>query len=131
MSRRTNQYVQETQTIYFAHAQATGDVAAAPFWIAPWPCQVVGVKYYNATGLATHADNWFNIKIQNDSAICAKWNTDTGVEGTIAAATPVDFTLGTTTDPVLAEDDVLSVVLTEGGTATLPAGWGFVEVVKI
>ncbi len=131
VTRRTNQYLQEDSFVAFTHAQVTADTAAAHFWTAPYACKVSGVKYENPTGLATDATHFFVIKIQNASAVCALWSTDTGQEGTLSAATAVSMTLGASADCVLAAGDTLSVVLTEGGTATLPAGFGHVQITRI
>jgi len=84
--------------------------------------RIKAVDYYNATGLATHADNWFVIAVQNAAGtkVLADWSTDTGEEGTIAAATYVSLTLGA--DVIVTPGEEVVLQLTEGGTATLPAG---------
>ena len=77
--------------------------------------------YYNATGLAAHAANFFNIKVQDATpTVYANWSTETGQEGTITAATPARLTLGS--DVAIPPSSLLSIMYDEDGTATLPAG---------
>ena len=80
------------------------------------------VVYYNATGLAADAANYFNIKVQHGGGptVVANWSTETGQEGTIAADTPVRLTLGS--NVIIPPDTRVNLFLDETGTATLPAG---------
>ena len=77
--------------------------------------------YYNATGLAAHAANFFNLKIQDQTpTVYANWSTETGQEGTITADTPARMTLGS--DVAIPPNSLVDLMLDEDGTATLPAG---------
>lgn len=82
-------------------------------------------KYVNPTGLVGDITNAFAGTVQNAATVMATlFNTDTDAGGaTLAADTFVDGTLSATAaDRWLDADEVLSLVLTETGTATLPAG---------
>jgi hypothetical protein len=121
-------------SVPFSNASVTATTAAAYIWSCPagqkWI--VKGVQYHNVTGLATHADNWFVLSIQNGATVCADWSTDTGEEGSIAAATTVEFTNAATADDRIVDSgETLTLVLTEGGTATLPAGSGHVVLERV
>jgi hypothetical protein len=106
------------------HAEVTATTTGEPIFIVPAGRYFVldSAIGYNATGLATHADNWFVVQINKASDIAAKWSTDTGVEGTITAATAFLLVNGTLAKRTFAPGDAVNLVLTEGGTATLPAG---------
>ena len=91
------------------------------------------VQYVNPTGLAGHGTNFAHISLFKDSTEMYRWNTDsndatgsiagTASEGTIAAATFVDLTASPTDAALVAEaTDVLSIVINESGTTTVPAG---------
>ena len=84
------------------------------------------VEYVNVTGLAEHADNHFDIAIELGGTVAANWSTDDVDEGTIAADTFVDLTLSATDANLVADASAavvaVNLVLTETGTATLPAG---------
>lgn len=81
------------------------------------------VKYINPTGLAADAANTFLLQLKQGSVVIAEWDTTTGQEGTIAAATYVDLVMSATdADKIVENGEALTLVLTETGTATLPAG---------
>lgn len=85
--------------------------------------RIENVQYHNITGLAADASNTFNIALKQGSVVVADWDTTTGQEGTIAADTHVSLVKSSTAaDLIIEADEVLSLVLTETGTATLPAG---------
>lgn len=85
--------------------------------------RVVQGRYYNATGLAEDVTNFFNIKVLLGAVIAANWSTETGQEGTIAAATTVTLSAPSDiSDAAAVGGTVLSVLYDETGTATLPAG---------
>lgn len=87
------------------------------------------VLYHNVTGLAADNANTFKCELMNDAVLVGEvFNTD-GDDDPVGAAIPADeFVEVTSFDaPVLAAGDVLSVVFTEEGTATLPAGRLIVE----
>ena len=106
------------------HAQVTA-TASAKFWKNKTGRQlkVTSVQYLNVTGLAQDAANTFNISLRQGSVVVADWDTTTGQEGTITADTHMNLTLSATAaDLIIEPNEVLSLVLTETGTATLPAG---------
>lgn len=80
------------------------------------------LRYYNATGLAAHASDFFAITVEDAAGtkVYGTWSTEDGEEGTIAAGAYVDLVLGD--DLVVAPDEEVVLQLTETGTATLPAG---------
>lgn len=78
--------------------------------------------YHNETGLVADVTNFMDIQLVETAVVMANWSTETGQEGTIAADTHVDLTLGTLANRTLAADEVLSVFFEEGGAVTLPAG---------
>ena len=85
--------------------------------------KITSVQYLNVTGLAVDASNSFKIALNQGSVEVAKWSTATGAEGTVTADTHMNLTLSSTAaDLIIEPNEVLSVVLTETGTATLPAG---------
>jgi len=92
--------------------------------------RVDSVRYINPTGLTGDAANAFTGVLKNGATVVATiFNTETDNGGaTLTADTFVDGTLSATdANRVLAADDVLSLVATEVGTATLPAGRVVVE----
>jgi hypothetical protein len=84
------------------------------------------VDYINPTGLVADNTNAFRGEIKNGSTlVCALFNTDgddVPAGASLAADTFVTGTNGTAANRTLAKDDVLSLVFTEDGAATLPAG---------
>jgi hypothetical protein len=115
---------QESQTFYFDHAQVTETTTLKLIKLSNrYPFRIDTVYYLNPTGLATHVDDWFVIALKNGSTVISDWSTDTGEEGTIAADTFVTLTNSVTdADLVVAAAGTLTLLLTEGGSATLPAG---------
>jgi hypothetical protein len=104
------------------HAQATADTTQylvetpADHWFI-----LEEAVYYNATGLAQDATNFFNIKVQDQTpTVYANWSTETGKEGTITADTPVRMVLGASV--AIPPNSLVDLMLDEDGTATLPAG---------
>ena len=88
------------------------------------------VWYCNPTGLAGAAGNAFKGEVKNGSTVInTMFNTDTGAGGASLAADTPGFGTNSATDAslVLAAGDVLTLVFTETGTATLPAGSLFIE----
>lgn len=83
-------------------------------------------SYINVTGLAGHATDAFAGTVQNASTVVATlFNTDTGDAGgaSLTANTFVEGVLSATdASRVFVAGDIVSLVLTEDGTATLPAG---------
>lgn len=79
-------------------------------------------SYYNATGLVADVTNFMDIQLVETAVVMANWSTETGQEGTIAAAGFVDLTLGTVANRTLAAGEKLSIFFEEGGAVTLPVG---------
>lgn len=85
--------------------------------------KITGAKYLNVTGLAQDASNSFKIGLNQGAVEIAKWNTATGQDGTITADTHMTMVLSSTAADLIVEpDEILSLVFTETGTASLPAG---------
>jgi len=104
-----------------SHIQVTADTTQYFFETpAEHGLIVTEVVYYNATGLAEDAANFFDIQIKHGTTVVANWSTETGQEGTIAADTPVRLTNGS--NLVIPPDTRVNLVLDETNTATLPAG---------
>jgi hypothetical protein len=104
-----------------AHAQATSDTTQ---FLMETPADKFFILdeavYYNATGLAADAANYFDIQLKHGTTVLANWSTETGEEGSIASDTPVRLTNGS--DLVVPPDTRLNLFLDETGTATLPIG---------
>ena len=120
--RRENLYLQERGVLNHAHAQLTATATELAFK----PIRdflVERILYVNETGLVQDAVNFFKLEAKNGVVSVAEWSTEIGAEGTIAASTFVTLTPSIAAGALhLAADDVLSLVFTEDGTATLPAG---------
>jgi hypothetical protein len=127
MKRDGGQYQTERFSLGpFTHAQVT-ETTSAKLFDASRPMQIDRVMYLNPTGLADHADNWFKVELQKGtSTVIATWHTDTGADEDIPADTPFDLNLVAAASK-LAVGDVVKLVLTEGGAATLPAGHVVIE----
>jgi hypothetical protein len=108
-------------SMFYEHGSLTADTTVKLF-AAVSEFLLESARYINPTGLAADAANYFNIKLVETAVVMANWSTETGQEGTIAADTFVDLTLGTAADRTLAADEELSIFFDETGTATLPAG---------
>ena len=110
----------------FDHA-ALSATTTTKLWQCPAGRQFVleRASYINPTGLVGDGTNAFMGEVKNGSTVMATlFNTDTGDAGgaSLAVDTFVEGTLGTGAEVWLDAADVLSVVFTEDGTATLPAG---------
>lgn len=126
MTRRPNQYVQEPYSFSFDHPSLTATTAykadkAAFSWV------IDSITYINPTGLAAHAADNFKCTITKTGAVslisAVLFDTDADDGASLAADTHVAGAMsavaGATT---LAADDIITITLTEEGTATLPAG---------
>lgn len=117
---------QEVITLSQAHAQVTATTGPTKFWKNKTGRQlkVTSVQYLNPTGLAQDASNTFDIALKQGSVVVAHWDTTTTTgQGTITADTHMNMVLSSTpADLIIEPDEVLSLLLTETGTATLPAG---------
>ncbi len=123
MARRDNQFLREKVVFLFPHASTTATVTHKIFK-AKRAFIVDAIRYINPTGLAGDGTNAFAGDVKNGSTVVATvFNTDTGDAGgaSLAADTFVDGVIDAAA-ATLAAGDILSLVLTEDGTATLPAG---------
>ena len=130
MARRP-EISEERLTFTVTHGSTTAD-ATDKFWIVPAgrSFRVDSAKYINPTGLARDDSNFFEVAVKKGSTTMASLNTGpvAGAGAAIAADTFTALTLSATeANQVAAADDVLSLVLDETGTATLPAGRIVVE----
>lgn len=108
-------------TVVINHAEVTGDTTTTEWFTHPSKTFILeSAKYYNATGLAGHASNYFNVAIKVGSTVLANWSTSTAAESTIAADTWVTMTLGAALEVAAGSSVVL--LLDETGTSDLPAG---------
>lgn len=127
IGRIPNNKYEERMVITFDHA-ALSDTTTTKLWKCPAGKSFVvdRVSYINPTGLAADGTNAFMGEVKNGSTVMATlFNTDSGdADGAaLAADTFVEGTLSATAaDLWLDATEVLSVVFTEDGTATLPAG---------
>lgn len=86
--------------------------------------------YINVTGLAEDTANNFAIQLKNGATVVANIaNTDSDLDPDVGASIAANtFVEGVPTSTnVLAAADELSLVFTETGTATLPAGRIYIE----
>lgn len=127
MTRRPNDVEAERLSLLKEHAELTATTTIKLYKVpAGRTFRLDSVQYNNVTGLAGHATDAFAGTVQNGATVAATlFNTDTGDAGgaSLAADTPAFGTLSATSaSRVFAAGDVVSLVLTEDGTATLPAG---------
>lgn len=129
--KRPNEHLQERMTTSYAHAALTA-TTTDKFFKVTRRARVVSAVYFNKTGLAADASNYFAVQIKNGSTVCASWSTQTSAQGALVADTPTTVPLSATdSNLVLAAGDVLSFAATETGTATLPAGHITVELLYL
>lgn len=131
MSRRhENPGYEERVTLGpFPHAQVTA-TTTVKLWKCPTGRDFIvdRVLYMNVTGLAEDATNVFAGTLQNDATVIATlFDTDSdgaGADNSLAADTFVEGTVSATVaNRVVNAGEEVSLVLTEGGAATLPAGF--------
>ncbi len=79
-------------------------------------------RHYNATGLVADATNFMDIRVLIGTDLAANYSTETGQEGTIAAAGFPALTNGTLALRTGAADEVISLFFEEGGAVTFPVG---------
>ncbi len=111
----------------FAHAQVTANTTLKVYKVpANRTLRLTRATYHNVTGLANDGTNAFAGTIQNGSDVAIKlFNTDSGDADVkaIAADTIVIGDLSATDAFLVFEGgEEITLVLTEDGTATLPAG---------
>jgi hypothetical protein len=129
MPRRIDRDRAQPFRIPFSHGSTTADATTKLYLVDAGQAFVIErVSYINPTGLAVDATNFFNLKITDGTNIAANWSTETGTNGALPANTAVEFALSATlADRTIAAGEYVTLFLDEGGTATLPAGSGFVE----
>lgn len=128
--RRPNEFFQDIYTVSFDHAQLTSTTTTKVYQAPPTGGQrrVKSVRYVNPTGLAQSGSNSFAITLQKGVTAVAN-----GID-TATVAIPADTFIGMTVvdaAAVLDPLDVLSVVATETGTATLPPGRLVIELITV
>lgn len=132
--RRKDDVRAERVAIPFSHAALTAN-ATLKAYLVPTGREFVldRVTYNNDTGLAADAANTFRGEVQNSNggAIAATlFNTDSD-DDPAGAALATGWTTGTlsatTANLWFDAGESVDVVLTEEGTATLPAGNGVIE----
>lgn len=128
MSNRLNDPDNERVVLTYDHAALTA-TTTTKLWKVPAgrKFKVERASYINPTGLVGDPTNAFMGEVKNGSTVVATlFNTDTDdnpAGATLAVDTFVEGSLSATATALwLAASDVLSVVFTEDGTATLPAG---------
>lgn len=133
MNRRPLKVEQERVAFSYDHAALTA-TTTVKLYKAPAgrKFRLDRAVYINPTGLAADNTNAFRGEIKNGSTVMADlFNTDgddVPAGASLAADTHVEGVLSATdANRVLAAGDVLSLVFTEDGTATLPAGRLYIE----
>lgn len=128
MNRRPDLHERERVVLSYDHAALTANTTVK-LWKCPAGRSFVleRASYINPTGLAADATNTFKGEVMNGATLMASlFNTDSDDDpagASLAADTFVEGSLtATVADRWLAADEVVSVVFTEEGTATLPAG---------
>lgn len=123
--KRPNEFLQERAPAPYTHGALTATTADKYFRV-PRKARLERVTYFNKTGLAASATDYFAIQIKNGSTVCASWSTQTtgaGGQGELVADTPTTVPLSATaTNLIFAAGDIVSFAAVETGTATLPAG---------
>jgi hypothetical protein len=120
--KRPNEFLQERGSASYAHAALTA-TTTDKFFRVPRKARLERVTYFNKTGLAADASNYFAVQVKNGSTVCASWSTQTGAQGALTADTPSTVPLSATAaNLIFAAGDVVSFAAVEAGTATLPAG---------
>lgn len=122
-----NHYEPQRLVLSYDHDALTATTTVKLFQVPAGRKFVVEkAKYINPTGLVGDATNAFMGEVKNGATVVATlFNTDTGDAGgaTLAVDTFVEGALSATlANRWFVGDDVLSLVLTEDGVATLPAG---------
>lgn len=132
-SPREEEPSEEKVIIPFSHAQLTANTTQK-VWKCPAGKTFVldRVLYINVTGLAADNTNAFKLEVKNGATLMSElFNTD-GDDVPAGAALTADTFIEKTTNAhipsrSLASAETVSLVFTEDGTATLPAGNGFLE----
>lgn len=111
----------ERFSLVYDNASLTADLTVvldAP----PKRYYVESARYYNATGLATDATDYFDVQVLIGATIAANWSTETDEEGSLTAGAFETLTNAAAASRVGDAGDKISAKFDETGTATLPAG---------
>ena len=133
-NRGENSHLQKDLVFSLAHPAVT---ATSTFHVfkARVPCKVTRIEYANPTGLAEDTTNTFKGEIKNGSTVLATpffTDSDEAGDNNLGANTLIVASLSAVDGALnLAAGDTLDLVLTEAGTATLPAGGLVVYVTEI
>ena len=120
--------LQQAVELAFDHAVATDADRTDKFWKCPAGkrLRVDSVQYINVTGLAEASANAALLSVNNGATVIASWDTDSDLSATdvsIPADAFIDFNMAADDeDRIVEEGDVLSFVINESGTTTVPAG---------
>lgn len=133
MARRPNDIIAEKFEQTYDHGSLAASVTVKQYKVPVGrTLRIDRLSYVNPTGLVGDPTNTFSLEVKkNATSISLVFNTDTN--DAIAGVTlPVDtFVEGTLTatdaDRVLVAGDILNLVFTKEGTATLPAGHLVIE----
>ena len=134
--RRPNEFLTEPYSYPWEHpANADGGSVEEKLDVLTRRVKITRVKYVNKTGLAEHAANFATLQVKNGATVVASWTTDSGSSASdvsIPADTFIELTLATDdADLIFAAGDVLSFVVAEAGTTTVPAGRVVIEGIYI
>lgn len=125
MTRRANQFVQELVIMPYDHAEGSATFADKLF-TAQKAMRIDKVEYVNPTGLAGHADNYWEIAVKKGTTVMFQWSTDSDVsgQGTLTANAIVNLVASSTdANLVAAAADVISLSCTKAASAAnLPPG---------
>lgn len=127
--RRPNEHVQERLPLSYPHAALTA-TTTDKFFKATRGGYVASVTYFNKTGLAADAANYFAVQIKNGANVIASHSTQTSAQGALVADTPTSLTV-VAANKYFNAGDTLSFAAVETGTQTLPAGHAVVEVIYV
>lgn len=125
-SRRENDSAMIEYGIARHHEQLTA-TATIHVFKARRPCVIDRVEYANTVGLAEDPGNTFKGEVKNGAIVLATlFDTDSDLAGSNSLGTGI-VVASPTGSPALANrwiaaGDVIDLVFTEGGTATLPPG---------
>lgn len=127
MPKRPNTLLSEAWSVEFAHAAIptteTDKLYKVP---AGRKLRLDRITYINPTGLVGDNTNAFSMQIKNAATLVSLvFNTDTDdvpAGASLAADTFIDQAPTVPTAAVFAAGDIVSVVITEDGASTLPAG---------
>lgn len=128
LGRIPNNKFEEKMVMTYDHAALTS-TTTVKLWKCPAGKSFVldRASYINPTGLAEDTTNTFKGEVKQGSVVMATlFATDSdlaGADNSLAADTFVEGTLSSTASDLWVDaTELISIVFTEGGAATLPAG---------